>query len=109
MNRAARIMRERKWTFAMSIEGQRSRDGSLSPYKKGAAVLAIAAKARIVPFIVRGARDALPFGEWRVAPQALRVISLTAIDTRGMSMNDRDALTARLRSLAERALAHVER
>ncbi len=64
MNRVAERMRNRKHSFGMSIEGRRSLDGSLSPFKKGAAVLAIAAQARIVPFVVHGARGA---AVWSVA------------------------------------------
>jgi 1-acyl-sn-glycerol-3-phosphate acyltransferase len=38
----------------LSIEGKRSFDGSLSPYKKGPALLAIQANAKIFPVIILG-------------------------------------------------------
>lgn len=87
--------------FYMSIEGRRSPDGALGPYKKGAAVLAIRSGARIVPMVFHGARDVLPFGEWRVRPGRVRVELLPAIETEGLSYEDRHALVERLRELAQ--------
>ncbi len=52
----------------ISIEGKRSKDGLLSPYKKGPVVLAINAKAKIVPVIHSGVQDCLPYGKWRIRP-----------------------------------------
>jgi 1-acyl-sn-glycerol-3-phosphate acyltransferase len=41
-------------------EGTRSKDGTLAPFKKGAFVTAIQAKATIIPIGIRGAADILP-------------------------------------------------
>lgn len=41
-------------------EGTRSKDGKLAPFKKGAFVTAIEAKATIIPIGIRGAYDILP-------------------------------------------------
>lgn len=99
VDRAVRAM-QRGRSFYMSIEGRRSPDGALSPYKKGPAVLAIRAGARIVPVIFRGAREVLPHGEWRVRPGVVTVELLPAIDARTLTYEDRDALVAELRALA---------
>lgn len=93
----------------ISIEGRVSPDGSLSPYKKGAVVVATEAGARIVPVVLHGARDRLPLGEWRVRPGTVRVSLLAAIDTAATTVGDRDRLLARLRSRAEEALASGSR
>ncbi len=85
----------------ISIEGKRSKDGSLSPYKKGPAVLAIQSGARIIPVITHGARDCLPYGEWRIRPGKITVKFLKAIPTKGMCYEDRDSLVRQLRELAE--------
>jgi 1-acyl-sn-glycerol-3-phosphate acyltransferase len=47
----------------ISIEGRRSKDGSLSPYKKGPAILAIQAQAKIVPVLIHGAGNCLSHGK----------------------------------------------
>ncbi len=41
-------------------EGTRSKDGKLGPFKKGAFITAIKAKATIIPIGIRGAYDILP-------------------------------------------------
>jgi 1-acyl-sn-glycerol-3-phosphate acyltransferase len=97
---AVRLLHRRR-NLVVSIEGRRSRDGRLSPYKKGPAILAIRGRATIIPVIVRGARERLPFGAWRVEPGAASVTLCEPISTRGLSYEDRDTLIARLRALAE--------
>ena len=92
----------------ISIEGRRSQDGSLSPYKKGPVVLAMQAQARIVPFFIHGARDCLPYGEWRIRPGKVTVKFFKAISTEGMEYAHRDLLVSRLRSIAEREM-HSQR
>lgn len=47
-------------------EGTRSRDGRVLPFKKGTFHLARAAGVPIVPLAIRGGRDILPRGTWRV-------------------------------------------
>ncbi len=91
--------------FGMSIEGQRSRDGGLSPYKKGAAVLAIEAQVDIIPFMSFGEWALWPRGEWRVRPGHVHCVVYPPVSTKGLTYADRDALVARLRALAERELA----
>lgn len=67
-NQVIREMVEMKKSFYMSIEGKRSEDGRLNEFKRGAAYIAIAAQATIVPITTRGMREVLPFGDWRVRP-----------------------------------------
>ena len=57
----------------VSIEGQRSQDGGLCPYKKGPAVLAIRNSAPIIPVYVHGAGDRMPHGSWVVRPGHVQV------------------------------------
>ncbi|MEQ8280539.1 MAG: lysophospholipid acyltransferase family protein [Deltaproteobacteria bacterium] len=94
-------------SYFISIEGRRSPDGALQPYKKGPAVMAIRAQATVVPFVTFGARERMPYGSWRVRPGSIHGILCEAIPTRGMTYADRDALTAQLRSVAETELRHL--
>lgn len=87
--------------FGISIEGRRSPDGELSPYKKGPAVLAIDAQCDIVPFMSHGEWSLWPHGDWRVRPGRIHGVVYPAISTRGMTYRDRDEVVARLRALAE--------
>jgi len=101
-----RLMRGENWLISM--EGARSRDGRLLPYKKGPAVMALRSQATIIPMFVHGARDVMPHGEWRVRPGHVQVRLLKAIPTGGLSYEDRDVVLKRLRALAERELSQTE-
>ena len=89
----------------ISIEGRRSPDGSLSAYKKGPVVMAIAADAKIVPVTTHGIRECLPWGAWRVSGGDVRVVFHEAIDAAPLAYEDRDEVVRRLRHLGEQAVA----
>jgi 1-acyl-sn-glycerol-3-phosphate acyltransferase len=93
----------------MSIEGRRSKDGQLSPYKNGSVVLAIQAKAAIVPVVHLGVRECLPYGEWRIRPGDVTIRFLRAVPTRELQYEDRMQLIEKLRGIAERELGLNER
>jgi len=104
MERAREIL-EGGENVAVSIEGFRSRDGSLGPYKKAPVVLAIQAQATLVPFVTIGARERLPHGTWRVRPGPVELRIVRAIPTKGLTYAARDEVLARLRAAAEEALS----
>jgi 1-acyl-sn-glycerol-3-phosphate acyltransferase len=74
VDECVRQMKEEGRNFYMSVEGVRSKDGSLSQYKRGAAVIAIRSQATIVPIVSKGMRELLPFGDWRVREGSAQVI-----------------------------------
>jgi 1-acyl-sn-glycerol-3-phosphate acyltransferase len=86
----------------ISIEGKRSKDGSISPYKKGPAVVAIRSQAKIVPVIIEGTRECSGYGKWPSKQRVVRVRLLPAIATEGMTYDDRDELVRRLAHIAEK-------
>jgi 1-acyl-sn-glycerol-3-phosphate acyltransferase len=79
-------------------EGTRSDDGTLQPFKKGAAVLAIQAQVPIVPMAIAGSREILPKGFNAIHGGTVRIRIGTPIPTRGMSLEERGALTERVRA-----------
>jgi len=88
----------------ISIEGKRSKDGTLSPYKKGPVVMALQAQVRIIPLFIQGARNCMPYGAWRVRGGRVTVKFLEAISTEGKRYEDRDTILDRLRAIAQREL-----
>ncbi len=104
VEKAAERMRSGR-NFYMSIEGIRTPTPGLNPYKKGAVVLAIKARATIVPIVIHGAREILPYGEWRVRPGEVEVILCPAVPTSDLIYEDRNDLVGRLRLVAESELA----
>ena len=88
----------------MSIEGRRSKNGSLSPFKKGPVVMAILSQAKIVPVIISGTKEVLGYGKWKIRSGIVVVRFLKGIPTDGMKYEDRDALVNQLFGLAVREL-----
>ena len=88
-------------SFFISIEGQRSKDGLLSPYKKGAAIIAIESKSDIIPVTFKHVGQLWPYGQWRLRPGQVKVVLHERISTQGLTLTDKDMLTQRLRTIAE--------
>lgn len=86
----------------LSIEGQRSLDGKLNPYKKGPAVLALQSQSQIIPFYLRGSRACLPHGHWKIRPGTVEIRILKPIAVNNMQYDDRNALIDELRRLDEK-------
>ena len=96
--------------YIISIEGKRSDDGELSPFKKGAVVMAIEAQCEVVPFMTLGEYPLWPRGQLYVRPHGkVDCIVFPKISTEGMTYKDRDLLLNQLRDLAEREKASWER
>lgn len=84
-------------------EGTRSRDGHLQEFKKGAFVVAIALQRPIVPVVCRGTRRLMPKGSrMAVVPGEIEIVIEEPIPTVGMTYDDRDRLSAQVRTAIER-------
>ena len=73
-------------------EGTRGREYALRPFKKGPFVLAIAAKAPVVPVLVYGAREVMGKGSFHVRSGTVHVHFLEAVETEGFDYDRRHEL-----------------
>jgi 1-acyl-sn-glycerol-3-phosphate acyltransferase len=71
-------------SFLIFPEGTRSRTGELLPFKKGGFVMALKARAPIVPVAVTGGRQALKKGSWIIRPVTVRIRVGQPIETAGV-------------------------
>lgn len=92
----------------ISIEGRRSKDGSISQFKKGPVVIAIRAQAKIVPVIIYGTHEILGYGKYRIRPGKVTVRFLKVIHAKGMTYEDRNALLNQLIAIAKREVPKYE-
>ena len=74
-------------------EGTRSKDGKIAPFKKGAFITAINAKATIIPIGIRGAYDILPARTYQFnINQTAEVRIGQPIDASQFSLENKDEL-----------------
>jgi 1-acyl-sn-glycerol-3-phosphate acyltransferase len=84
-------------------EGTRSTDGTLRPFKKGAAVFALKNRMPLLPIGIHGAFEILPPGYEVKRSGTIGVAIGKPIETEGRTMDERDALTTAVRdAVAER-------
>jgi len=100
IERAARRIR-RGTSLLIYAEGTRSPDGELLPFKKGGFVLAIQAGVPVIPLTIRGSREVLPKGSLRIRPGAITVLVGDPIDPREYSLETKEALMQRVRSVMQ--------
>jgi 1-acyl-sn-glycerol-3-phosphate acyltransferase len=80
-------------------EGTRSRNGRLSPFKKGGFLLAAKTRTRIVPVTIVGSSSLLPAGAWRLRPGSIEVFVDEPISTEGYRAGKLNALTEQVREV----------
>lgn len=97
---AAETIRSRH-SAVVFAEGTRSRTGDLGPFKKGPFVLAIAAQVPAVPVRVIGTYQVLPSGSNVIRPGPITVRVGEPIPTSGMTYEDRDRLSEKVRGAME--------
>jgi 1-acyl-sn-glycerol-3-phosphate acyltransferase len=93
-------------------EETRTSTGDLSPFKKGAALLALKAGLPLLPIGIAGSRRILPRGAWSMKPGRVVLAVGEPVDVAGRSIKEARAVTgelrdhvARLRDEAARELA----
>lgn len=89
-------------------EGTRSPDAKLLPFKKGAAVMAIQAQVPVLPIAVAGTEEILPKNTLEIRPGVIGLAFGRPIDVAGLTMKDRDALTARIRGAIEDLIGEAQ-
>lgn len=91
--------------FLIFPEGTRTRTGELGAFKKGGFVVAMDAGSRIVPVTLRGTRELMPRGGFRIRPGTVSVRVLDPMPAGSYSYGDRDVLVADVRGRMAAVLA----
>ena len=85
----------------MSIEGQRSIDGSLRPYQQGAASIAILTQTPIVGIVIHDSYELNPYGSVLVKPGTITYEVLPPLCVAEYTIHDKAQLTERLENMAQ--------
>ena len=101
IGRAAEVLK-RGLHMTIFIEGTRSRDGRLLPFKKGPFHLALESGVAIVPVTILGTRPMMHKGSWLIYAGSARCVFHPPIDPKKFS--DREALMEAVRQSIASAL-----
>jgi 1-acyl-sn-glycerol-3-phosphate acyltransferase len=91
-------------SFLIFPEGTRSRTDELLPFKKGGFVMALKARAPIVPVAIQGGRAALRRGSWIIRPVTITIRVGRPIETSGFETSQRNELIRQVREAIEALL-----
>jgi len=97
LHRAARLMRERGYSFLVFPEGTRSRSGSTGPLRRGGFFLALEGRAPIVPATIAGTFELMPRGQWFARPGTIRIAFHGPVPVEGYTVETMGELMAEVR------------
>jgi 1-acyl-sn-glycerol-3-phosphate acyltransferase len=100
--RAARDVIRKGINMTIYVEGHRSLDGKLLPFKKGPFYLATECAVPVVPVTIVGTHSIMPKGRFAIKPGKVTLIFHEAIEPE--DFGSRDALMARVRAVIESGL-----
>jgi len=101
---AARLMRERGYSFLIFPEGTRTLDGRMGPFRRGGFFLALASGAPIVPVAIRGTFQIMPKGSPFPKKGRIHVAFRPPISVQGAGEQELPGLMERVRSSIQAGL-----
>jgi len=92
-------------------EGTRSRTGELLPFKKGGMLIPLKAQVPVCPLAIYGTRNILPKGSlwFSLKKREVCVYVGSLIETKGMTLRDKEKLSQMVREEISRGLEYCER
>lgn len=101
---AARLMKERRYSFLIFPEGTRSLDGNLQRFRRGGFFLALATGVPVAPIAIRGTRELMPKGSPFAKPGRVRVTFCRPLAIEGCGPEDLKVLMERTREAIRNAV-----
>jgi 1-acyl-sn-glycerol-3-phosphate acyltransferase len=100
--KSAKAVVEKRLSMTIYVEGKRSFDGKLLPFKKGPFYLAMECGVPVVPMTIVGTHHAMPKGRYAIKPAKVRVIFHDPIDPK--DFGTRECLMEKVRVTIESGL-----
>ena len=96
--RAARLIKEQRYSFLIYPEGQRSRDGKPQPFRRGGFFLALEAGTPIVPVSIKGTYGLMPRGKWLIRRGPVKITFHEPVVVTGYTQEGMSALTEKVKA-----------
>ncbi|HEV2304639.1 MAG TPA: lysophospholipid acyltransferase family protein [Candidatus Acidoferrales bacterium] len=96
-------------SFFVFPEGTRSKDGRMKPFKKGTFIMAIQARAPVVPVSILGSRERMRKGSLSTVPGEILLRFGAPIATTSYTVDQRDQLLERVQSAVAAGLQQAPR
>jgi 1-acyl-sn-glycerol-3-phosphate acyltransferase len=100
--RAAKSAVDQGLNMIIYVEGKRSFDGKLLPFKKGPFYLAVECGVPVVPMTIVGTHEAMPKARFAIKPARVKVIFHPPIEPQ--DFGDRDCLMEKVRAAIDSGL-----
>jgi len=97
ITRAARLMREKRYSFLVFPEGERSADGTVQRFHRGGFFLALETATPIVPVSIRGTHKLMPRGQKLIGSGIVRITFHEPIPVAGCTPDDMPRLMEQVR------------
>jgi 1-acyl-sn-glycerol-3-phosphate acyltransferase len=104
IEKAARSIREKGYSFLIFPEGTRSLDGKLQRFRRGGFFLAIAGGAPIVPVTIGGTFELMPKGQFGAKRGTVSVVFHPPVPVDGYSVGDMEGLIEKVRAAVSSGL-----
>ena len=104
IEKAARLMKERGYSFMIYPEGTRSLDGKLQRFRRGGFFLAIAGGAPIVPVTIRGTFELMPKEQFGAKRGTVSVVFHPPVPVDGYSEGNVAELVEKVRATVSSGL-----
>lgn len=98
----AKVVVEKGLNMTIYVEGKRSFDGKLLPFKKGPFYLAMECGVPLIPMTIVGTHYAMPKARFSIKPGRVKVIFHPPIEPK--DFGDRDCLMEKVRAVIESGL-----
>jgi 1-acyl-sn-glycerol-3-phosphate acyltransferase len=104
ISRAARLIKEQRYSFLIYPEGQRSRDGRPQPFRRGGFFLALEAETPIVPVSIKGTYGLMPRGKWLIRRGPVKITFHEPVVVTGYTQEGMSALIEKVKAAVLSAL-----
>jgi 1-acyl-sn-glycerol-3-phosphate acyltransferase len=104
IEKAARLIREKGYSFLIFPEGTRSHDGRIQAFRRGGFFLALESQASVVPISIRGTYELMPRGTIFAKKGKVQVLFHPPVSVQGYESTNMQALVDRVKGIVESGL-----